>query len=191
MSGGSLSQSISVSELRGMAGGQAQVVDVRSPGEFAAGHIAGAVNIPMDQIEGRIDDLSRTGSIILVCQAGTRARMTAELLSPCHRDIAVLEGGTNAWIREGWPVVRTSKTRWSLERQVRLGAGTLVLAGAVLAFAWDARALFLSAFVGLGLMFAGLTDICLMAEILAKMPWNERSHCGLAGLDSQPHKQVE
>lgn len=69
------------------------------------------------------------------------------------------------------------KTRWSLERQVRLGAGLLVLTGAGLALTVNVNWLFLSAFAGLGLTFAGLTDICPMAEILAKMPWNGRSQC--------------
>ena len=103
--------------------------------------------------------------------------MTAELLAPCRREIRVLEGGTTAWTQAGLPVVRSVKTRWSLERQVRLGAGLLVLVGVVLAFTVSLNWIFLSAFVGLGLTFAGLTDICLMGELLGKMPWNGRSHC--------------
>jgi hypothetical protein len=103
--------------------------------------------------------------------------MTAELLAPYQREIRVLEGGTSAWMQAGLPVVRSVKTRWSLERQVRLGAGLLVLVGVVLAFTVTMYWIFLSGFVGLGLTFAGLTDICLMGELLGKMPWNGRSHC--------------
>lgn len=154
----------------------AQLVDVRSPSEFAAGHIPGAINIPMDQIESRLADLS-SGPIVLICQMGKRARMTANLLEPCQHQIAVLDGGTAAWIQAGFPVVSSVKTRWSLERQVRLGAGLLVLVGTVLALTVNPRWLFLSAFIGLGLTFAGLTDFCPMAEILGKMPWNSRTHC--------------
>lgn len=120
----------------------------------------------MDQIEARLDDLRPGISIILVCQTGKRARMTAGLLEPCQRQISVLEGGTRAWIQAGLPVVTSVKNRWSLERQVRLGAGLLVLAGAVLAFTVDVNWLFLSAFVGLGLTFAGLT---------ASAPWQKFS----------------
>jgi len=98
-------------------------VDVRSSSEFASGHIPGAVNIPMDQIEARIDDSWGRSPIVLICQAGKRARMTAGLLEPCQRQISVLEGGTGAWIQAGLPVVASVRTRWSLERQVRLGAG--------------------------------------------------------------------
>jgi rhodanese-related sulfurtransferase len=156
---------------------QAQLIDVRSPSEFASAHIPGAVNIPMDQIESRLADLSSTSPIILICQMGKRARMTAALLDPCRLQISVLDGGTNAWIQAGLPVVTSVKTRWSLERQVRLGAGLLVLTGAALALTVNPRWLFLSAFIGLGLTFAGLTDLCPMAEILGKMPWNARAHC--------------
>lgn len=157
-----MSPSLTVADLRSYAPHQAQLIDVRSPSEFAVGHIAGAINIPMDQIESRLADLS-SGPIVLICQMGKRARITANLLEPCQRQIAVLEGGTSAWIQAGLPVVTNVKTRWSLERQVRLGAGLLVLLGAMLALIANPRWLFLSAFVGKGLTFAGLTDICPMA----------------------------
>jgi rhodanese-related sulfurtransferase len=173
-----VSPSLTVADLRSQPPAQAQLVDVRSPSEFASGHIPGAVNIPMDQIESRLADLN-AGLIVLICQMGKRARMTANLLEPCHRQIAILEGGTSAWIQADLPVVTSLKTRWSLERQVRLGAGLLVLLGAMLALTVNPRWLLLSAFIGLGLVFAGLTDICPMAEILGKMPWNGRSHCQL------------
>lgn len=162
----------------------AQLLDVRSPSEFAAGHIPGAINIPMDQIESRLADLS-SGPIVLVCQMGKRAQMTADILGPCQFDLTVLEGGTSAWIQEGFPVVKSVKTRWSLERQVRLGAGLLVLVGATLALTANPRWLFLSAFVGMGLTFAGLTDICPMAEFLQRMPWNRRSHCQPPGPNTE------
>ena len=103
--------------------------------------------------------------------------MTAGLLEPCHRQIAVLEGGTKAWIDAGLSVVSSVKTRWSLERQVRLGAGVLVLIGVVLALTVNPLWVLLCGFVGLGLTFAGLTDICAMGMLLEKMPWNGRSHC--------------
>jgi hypothetical protein len=117
--------------------------------------------------------------------------MTAGLLEPCRREILVLEGGTNAWVQEGLPTVTSVKTRWSLERQVRLGAGLLVLVGAVLAFAVNANWLFLSAFVGLGLTFAGVTDVCPMAEILERMPWNGQARCKAPGRNEEASKCVE
>jgi rhodanese-related sulfurtransferase len=181
-----LSPSITVAELRTQLPGKAQLVDVRSASEFAVGHIPGATNIPMDQIEARLDDLRSDVPLVLICQTGKRARMTGALLAPCQREITVLEGGTSGWIHAGLPVVSGTKTRWSLERQVRLGAGLLVLSGACLALAVDPRWLFLSAFVGLGLTFAGLTDLCPMSEILGKMPWNGISHCKTPAPNVEP-----
>jgi len=176
-----LSSTVTVSELRHRAATPVLLVDVRSNSEFASGHIPGAVNIPMDQIEARLDDLDRSLPIVLICQTGNRARMTAGLLEPCQRQVTVLEGGTKAWTHAGLPVVATVKTRWSLERQVRLGAGLLVLTGTILALAVDPRWIYLCGFVGAGLTFAGLTDICLMAFGLERMPWNRQSHCPIGG----------
>ncbi len=181
--------SITVAELRSQST-QFQLIDVRSASEFAAGHIPGAVNIPMDQIEARLQDLP-SRPLLLVCQMGKRARMTAALLEPCQRPMAILEGGTAAWIQEGLPVVRTTKTRWSLERQVRLGAGLLVLLGVVLALTLHPYWLALSAFAGLGLTFAGLTDLCPMAEILERMPWNRQSHCKVPNANPELSKRLQ
>ena len=154
------------------APGRYQWIDVRSPGEFAAGHIPGAVNIPMDQIEARVDDLLPAAEIVLVCQAGKRARMVAGLLAPCRSDLTVLEGGTTAWAAAGLPLVASVKSRFSLERQVRLTAGLLVLTGVLLSLMVSQHWIYLAAFVGAGLTFAGLTDICPMAGLLIRMPWN-------------------
>jgi hypothetical protein len=96
--------------------------------------------------------------------------------------VAVLEGGTDAWKAAGFPVVSNVRARWSLERQTRFGAGLLVLLGVVLSLTIDTRWIFLSGFVGLGLTFAGLTDICLMGMVLGRLPWNRESQCSLEPL---------
>ena len=186
-----MNSTFDVEQLRGLAPAAAQLVDVRSATEFAVGHIPGAVNVPMDQIEARLADLRRDVPLVLICKAGTRARMTAALLGPCERELMVLEGGTDAWIKAGLPVVSSVKSRWSLERQVRLGAGLLALTGAVLALTVNADWIFLSGFIGLGLTFAGLTDLCPMAIVLGKMPWNRTSHCslGVPGVEPVPGRK--
>ncbi len=165
---------VTVSELCGTwsARPDCQRIDVRSPSEFAVGHVPGAINIPVDQIEARTADLRANSPLILVCQTGTRARMAARLLAPSRSDVAVLTGGTEAWIKAGLPVVQNSKTRWSLERQVRLGAGLTVLLGVLFAVTVNSHWLYLSAFIGFGLSFSGVTDLCPMGMLLAKMPWN-------------------
>jgi len=175
-----LTRLISVSELRNKAPLAVQLVDVRSPSEFATGHIPGALNIPMDQIEARVRDLCSNVPVVLICHAGTRARLTADRLASHEREIAVLEGGTKAWVQSGLPVVACVKTRWSLERQVRLISGVLVLTGALLGLTIQVKWILLSALVGAGLTFAGLTDICGMAVALQKMPWNRSVVCGTA-----------
>ena len=149
-----------------------QWIDVRSATEFSSGHIPRAVNIPMDQIETRVADLLPTAPILLVCQSGKRARMVAGLLQPCRKDVSVLEGGTAAWQSAGLPIVVNTRSRWSLERQVRLVAGLLILAALLLSETISPYWLGLAAFVGLGLTFAGATDLCLMAALLIRLPWN-------------------
>jgi len=149
-------------------------IDVRSPSEFAAGHIPAAINIPMDEIESRIADLSPLPRIILVCQGGKRASMTQALLADRMPNLTVLTGGTNAWQQAGLPLVASTRSRWSLERQVRLGAGLLVLIGVLLGLLIHRGWFGLAAFVGCGLIFAGITNFCAMASLLALLPWNRR-----------------
>jgi rhodanese-related sulfurtransferase len=148
------------------------LIDVRSASEFATGHIPGALHIPLEQVESRVDDLDANLPIILICKSGQRARMAALRLEPCRPQAKVLEGGTDAWRAAGNPIVISCNTRWSLERQVRFGAGLLALTSAVLAVMVSARWIYLAGFVGLGLTMAGLTDFCPMAMLLSKMPWN-------------------
>ena len=149
-----------------------QWVDVRSASEYASGHIPGAVNIPLEQIEARLDDLLPGIPIVLVCQAGKRARTAAALIEPCRTDVTVLEGGTVAWSAAGLPVVTSASSRFSIERQVRLIAGLLVLVGVLLSVTVNHYWVYFVALIGAGLTFAGLTDICLMAGLLLRMPWN-------------------
>jgi rhodanese-related sulfurtransferase len=177
---------ITPAEVRSQGHLRSQLVDVRSASEFAAGHIPGAVNIPMDQIEARLDDLYHNVPVVLVCQMGKRAEMTAHLLEPCRREISILAGGTNASVEAGLPLVRSVKTRWSLERQVRLGAGLLVLTGVVLARVLNPAWVVLSGFIGVGLIFAGLTDLCPMAMLLEKLPWNHNVNCKTANSIVEP-----
>jgi rhodanese-related sulfurtransferase len=164
---------IDVQELRN-SGDLCQWIDVRSASEFAAGHIPGAVNIPMDEIESRLADLRLQRTTILICQGGKRASMTSALLAGRIQDLRVLTGGTDAWKDAGLPVVASTRTRWALERQVRLAAGLLVLAGVLLGFFVSPRWFWMAGFVGGGLIFAGTTNYCAMAHVLALLPWNQR-----------------
>lgn len=145
-------------------------LDVRSAAEFATGHIPGAINIPMEQVESRMQDLP-AGPLVLICESGKRAEIVGGWLAG-QRDITLLEGGTRAWRNAGHPLVVCAPCRWTLERQVRLIAGLLVLAGTLLSILLSAKWAYLAMVVGAGLTFAGATNICGMAMLLTKMPWN-------------------
>ncbi|WP_193373486.1 rhodanese-like domain-containing protein [Nocardiopsis alkaliphila] len=149
------------------------LVDVRTPAEFEDAHVPGAINLPLAALEWHAERVSRdaTEQIVLVCQNGPRAkRAQARLAAAGLTDTVVLEGGLNAWEDEDGPVVRGPE-HWALERQARLVAGSLVLVAA-LASLWWTPAAFVAAFIGAGLVFAGLTDTCGMALLLAKLPYN-------------------
>lgn len=155
------------------AGERLQLIDVRSPGEYQTVHIPGAMNLPMEQVEARLEDLHRHDPVVLVCQSGRRACLTEETLRHHRDDLLILEGGTQAWKDAGLPVVGGGGAAWSLERQVRLIAGLLVLTGTILSVALAPSWVYLSMFVGAGLTFAGLTNWCGMGLLLAKAPWNQ------------------
>src|SRR5215471_15646607 len=133
MRGKSLTANISVHELWQLcrSGQKPDIVDVRSETEFAAGHIPGAKCIPLQQLPFRHADLG-DGDLVLVCEAGTRASIAQKNLEQCSGTIPVLEGGTRAWREAGLPLVSVLHTDWSLERQVRFGAGLLILIGVAL-----------------------------------------------------------
>lgn len=149
-----------------------RLIDVRSAGEYAAGHVPQATNIPLEQVEMRLDDLGG-GPVALLCHSGNRASMACELLADHHPELLVVEGGTQAWIGAGKPIVGSSSSRWSLERQVRLLAGLMILVGTILAVTVNPAWLYLAMFVGAGLTFAGATNVCGMASLLALLPWNQ------------------
>lgn len=148
-----------------------QLIDVRSPGEYNAGHIPGATNIPLEQIESRKADLDMS-HVVVVCKSGRRAGIACGHLADHLPGVSLLGGGTDAWVSEGRPIVRITASRWSLERQVRLAAGVMVLVGVSLGLLVHPGWLGLAGFVGAGLTFAGLTDVCGMAGLLSAMPWN-------------------
>lgn len=174
---------LQAAELRAMveADQDTLVVDVRTPGEFETAHIAGSVNIPLDQVSAHLRRIvsDAGGKMVLVCQAGGRARQAAaKLASAGLRDVVVLDGGMNAWSAAGGPVERTGRARWSLERQVRLVAGLIVLGSAVASIGAP-QAVFVAAAVGAGLAFAALTDSCAMGMMLSRLPFNRGAACDI------------
>jgi rhodanese-related sulfurtransferase len=158
------------------AGGPCRLVDVRTPGEQRAVHVAGAQAMPLDALDpARLP--AGAGPIHLLCQSGPRAELAAKRLEAAGLECLVVAGGIQAWAAAGLPVVR-GRGVIALERQVRIGAGLLVLTGAALAWFVHPACVALCAFVGGGLLFAGVTGWCGMALMLALMPWNRGSGPG-------------
>lgn len=162
--------------LRDGIADRGKLIDVRSAAEFATGHIPGAMNVPMEQVESRTADIG-DGPLVIVCEAGTRAAIVAGWLEK-RQPVSVLSGGTAAWRKAELPLVSCAPCRWTLERQVRLGAGIIVLAATLLAVMVNAKWVYLAMFIGAGLTFAGVTNICGMAVVLARMPWNREARPG-------------
>ena len=166
--------------------GEALLIDVRTPAEYGQAHVEGSINAPLGDLNRLGDDLEKLAAgrrVVLVCRTGRRAKDAAALLDTKQKlDTVVLDGGVASWSAEGRPLIE-GKTGMSLERQVRIAAGFLVVLGISLGYALHPAFYGLSAFVGCGLMFAGITDTCGMAMVLAKLPFNRVRElgCGVEG----------
>jgi rhodanese-related sulfurtransferase len=155
------------------------LLDVRTPVEFAEMHVSQARNEPLAGLRPKVlldsGRLPKDRPVYLICRSGGRAAKAAQKFTADGFDQGVVvEGGTEAWIAAGFPVKRGEVKIISLERQVRIAAGTLVLIGVLLGYFVHPAFIGLSAFVGAGLVFAGVTDWCGMGLLLAKFPWNKR-----------------
>jgi rhodanese-related sulfurtransferase len=156
------------------AGGEFQVIDVREFSEFDGEHVAEARLMPLSNFERHAEELDRAKPVYLMCRSGRRAGEAAKrLAAKGFTDIHVIEGGMLEWSRANLPVVKGGSRVWAPERQVRIAAGMLVIAGVLLGGLVHTYFVWLSAFVGAGLVFAAVTDTCGMAMILARMPWNK------------------
>lgn len=155
------------------------LIDVRTPAEFESVHVPAANNIPLGELDPKAllasGKLRENQAVYILCQSGRRAAIAAEQLQDGGiPNGIVVDGGTEAWVSAGLPVNRGQQQVISIERQVRIGAGSIVLLGILLGWFVHRYFLGLSAFVGAGLVFAGVTDWCGMGLLLAKAPWNHR-----------------
>lgn len=161
-----------------------RLIDVRTPPEYAEVHADGAELFPLDGLDPKAIMAAKNGEsadpLYVLCRSGSRAAKAVERFSAAgFPNVVSVEGGTQAWEQAGLPVVRGTAKVISLERQVRIGAGSLVLLGTALGFLVHPAFFGLSAFVGVGLVFAGVTDWCGMGLLLAKLPWNRAgAACG-------------
>ena len=154
---------------------QDKLLDVRSPLEFSEVHIKDSINVSIDMLSAKINDLVQSKqSYIVLCRTGNRSPMAADMLmqSGIH-GVKVMQGGMTRWQKEGLPVIK-GEGGISLERQVRLIAGSLVLLGIVLSWFVHWAFIFISVFISCGLIYSGLSDNCLMGMLLMKLPYNKK-----------------
>lgn len=162
------------SEARVAIEAGARLIDIRDRDEHARERIPGAVNLPLD----RIDDLPSDGSpVVFHCRSGMRTQANAGRLAAAAGEAGafLLDGGIEAWRAAGQPVLADRTQPLEIMRQVQIAAGALVLAGVALGFFWTPVLFGLSAFVGAGLIAAGATGWCGMAQLLRALPWNRRA----------------
>ena len=160
-------------------GEKLHLLDVRTSAEYAEIHVPDVHLMPLDRLDpaklASLNGFAKDQPLYIFCRSGNRAKQAAEKLERsgyvlCH----VVEGGTIAWAEAGLPVDRGTNKVISLERQVRIAAGAIVLTGVLLAQFVNPAFIWLSGFIGAGLAFAGITDWCGMGMLIAKMPWNQR-----------------
>lgn len=170
-------EEISTQELKALLSqdnDEIQLIDVREYPEYAAGHLIGARLMPLGELSGQTETLERKLKTILMCRSGKRSAEAQNILRNKGMDkVCHLQGGLLAWEQSGETLHKEGKAPWALERQVRVAAGSLVLLGVVLSWVMHPGFIGISAFVGAGLVFAGVTDWCGMGLLLAKMPWNQ------------------
>jgi rhodanese-related sulfurtransferase len=155
------------------------LLDVRTPREYSEVHAAGSINVPLDELDPKAliasGKYSKERPLFVICHTGSRAaKAVEELQKHGFQDATMVEGGTEAWVKQGLDVRRSGTKAISLERQVRIAAGSLVLTGTLLGWLVHPGFFGLSAFVGGGLVFAGITDFCGMGLLLARLPYNRQ-----------------
>jgi rhodanese-related sulfurtransferase len=180
---------VDAAALRGWTASDAapRILDVRGPGEFQTMHIPGSYNVPLDTLREHRDELQRhvADDVVLVCHSGMRAQQAERALAEVGMpNLHVLDGGIVAWERSGGPVNR-GRTRWDIERQVRLAAGLLVLLGVLASTVVPGMKWFAGA-IGAGLAFAALTNTCAMGAALSKLPFNRQAaSCDVSAVVAQ------
>ncbi|WP_159790526.1 rhodanese-like domain-containing protein [Sodalinema gerasimenkoae] len=167
-------QSIDPSSLKlQLDAGEILLIDVREPSEHAGEKIAGSQLMPLSRFNPQ--DIPSDRPFVLHCQTGTRSAQAAQkLFAAGVEQVSHLDGGLNAWKQAGHPTIVNKNAPISIMRQVQIVAGSLILIGTLLGAFVTPEFLFLSGFVGAGLLFAGISNTCMMARLLAKLPYNQQ-----------------
>lgn len=170
-------KSVTPAEAARLVEAGATLVDIRDRDEHLRERIAGALNCPLDALEATaLGD----GPIVFHCRSGNRTTMHAERLraKAGGGEAYVVAGGIDGWRGAGLPTRKDRGQPIELNRQVQIGAGSLVLIGILLGMFATPWAFGLALFVGAGLLFAGLTGFCGLARLLIRAPWNRALRAG-------------
>jgi rhodanese-related sulfurtransferase len=153
---------------------EARYIDVREYPEFAEGHIKGSELVPLGTLNKASESWDRSEPLTLICRSGQRAERARQTLAEKgFTTLTVLDGGVQAWTASGKPLTVAANKPWSMERQVRITAGLLVLAFCALGLLVSNKFFIGAAGIGAGLVFAGVSNTCMMASALGRMPWND------------------
>lgn len=166
-----------------------RILDVRTGGEYETVHIPGSYNVPLDTLGEHVRDLASVEHpVVLVCQSGARATQAHEKLAAAGKDtVHILDGGMAAWDGSGGDVVRGQTDRWAMDRQVRLVAGSLALAGVAVSTVIPG-AKWLAGGVAAGLTYSAVSNTCAMAAVLSKLPYNQTDNCDIAAVLAELNK---
>jgi rhodanese-related sulfurtransferase len=156
--------------------GEIHLIDVREQVEFAGGRVSGASLLPLAELEARHAELDHSKPIYVMCRTGRRSAEAQRKLNALgFTNVVNVAGGFEAWKKEKLPFERDEHAPWSIERQVRFTAGTLVLIGVLLSIFVHPYFIGLSGLIGFGLAFTAMIDWCGMGILISKMPWNRRA----------------
>ncbi|MBR0881722.1 rhodanese-related sulfurtransferase [Bradyrhizobium japonicum] len=166
---------IKPAEARRLLDSGALLIDIREVDEHAREKIPGARHLPLSKLD-EIDLAVHQGKpVIFHCKSGARTQTSAPRLARKLGDACeafIVEGGLDAWRKAGLPVVTDRRQPLELQRQVQIGAGSLAVTGTLLGLFVSPWFFAVPAFVGAGLIIAGVTGFCGMARILMRAPWN-------------------
>lgn len=152
-----------------------KLIDVREYPEFALGHIAGALLVPLSHLAVAAAGWDRNQPLTMVCESGHRAlQAMLQLQHQGFSKVEILEGGMAGWRAAGKAIESAARRPWAMERQVRVVAGALVVIFVSLGVLVSPWFLLGAGFVGAGLVFAGVSNTCMMGDVLGRMPWNRQ-----------------
>ncbi len=166
-------QTINVSNYQALCKSKkVRLIDIRTPDEYASEHIHGSEHIMVEQLPSA--NFSKDDCVVFHCRSGHRTQQAEPVFRSIDADdVFILEGGLIAWKKAGLTTSKNAKAPFPIMRQVQIVVGLMVLLGIILSYFVSPYFNLLSAFFGAGLLFAGLTDTCALANLLMKLPFNK------------------